>query len=126
LGDSHAAQGDGEVCGTAIETSSRVTLRVHVQKQVRLNAPRLESPSSTCRRGAAWVTTGIGPDLREGARAATLDMIRWIQDLAGLGPEDAYLLTSTAADLTISEIVDAPNWVVTMHLPKTILGGGTL
>ncbi len=126
LGDSHAAQGDGEVCGTAIETSSRAALRVHVKKHAHLTGPRLESSSRACRRGTAWVTTGIGPDLREGARAATLDMIRWIQDLAGLDPEDAYLLTSTAADLTISEVVDAPNWVVSMHLPKIILGGDTL
>jgi acetamidase/formamidase len=53
-------------------------------------------------------------------------MIGWIQDLAGLSREDAYLVTSTAGDLVISEIVDAPNWVISMHMPKDILGGGGL
>ncbi len=126
LGDSHAAQGDGEVCGTAIETSSVVTLRVHLKKSVNMATPRLESHPLSHRTGAAWVTTGIGPDLREAVRQATREMIGWIQDLAGLSREDAYLAISTAGDLVISEIVDAPNWVISMHMPKDILGGGGL
>jgi acetamidase/formamidase len=124
LGDTHAAQGDGEVAGTAIETSSVVTLRVHVVKGAHLATPRLETHPISARSGCAWVTTGIGPDLFEAARQATREMIALIQREAGLAREDAYLVASVAGDLKISEIVDAPHWVVSMHLDKDILGGG--
>ncbi len=50
-------------------------------------------------------------------------MLKWIQQIAGICREDAYLLASVAGDLKISEIVDAPNWVVSMHLEKEVLGG---
>lgn len=126
LGDSHAAQGDGEVCGTAVETSSVVTLRVHLKKAAGLATPRLESHAFSRRTGASWVTTGIGPDLWEAARQATREMIAWIQELTGLSRQDAYLVASIAGDLAVSELVDAPNWVMSMHVPKDILGGGGL
>lgn len=124
VGDTHAAQGDGEVAGTAIETSAVVTLRVHVKKGVSLNTPRIATHAASQRQGSAWVTTGIGPDLFEAARQATESMMAWIQEMSGLSAADAYLLASVAADLKISEVVDAPNWVVTMHLSKEILRGG--
>ncbi|PSR22979.1 MAG: acetamidase [Sulfobacillus acidophilus] len=120
VGDTHAAQGDGEVAGTAIETSSMVTLRVYLQKNVRLGTPRLESDSRTRRQGGAWVTTGIGPDLLQAARHATREMIDWLGQWTGLSRLDAYLLLSVAGDLAISEVVDAPNWVVSMRLGKDI------
>ncbi len=124
LGDTHAAQGDGEVCGTAIETSSEVTLRVHLVKQRRLRSPMLETHPASLRSGRAVATTGIGPDLFQAARDATTAMIEEIGRRAGLAPLDAYLLASVAGDLTISEIVDQPNWVVSMHLDLDILHGG--
>ena len=124
LGDSHAAQGDGEVAGTAIETGSVVTLRCHLKPQARLLTPRLESHPSSQRKGSAWITTGIGPDLWQASRSAVEQMIAWVQDLAGVSREDAYLIASVAGDLKISEIVDAPNWVVSMHLAKAVLEGG--
>lgn len=126
LGDSHAAQGDGEVAGTAIETSSSATIRIHLKKDARLTSPRLQSNPISQRKGPALVTTGIGPDLWEAAREATLGMIDWLQNLGGLSREDAYLVVSTAGDLAISEIVDAPNWVVSMHLSQSIIGGGNV
>lgn len=124
LGDTHAAQGDGEVCGTAVETSSQVALRVRLQKGVNLASPRLETSSLSQREGPAWVTTGIGPDLWQAARDAVGAMIEWLQQLAGLSAVDAYLVASVAGDLKISEIVDAPNWVVSMHVGKYITEGG--
>ena len=124
LGDTHAAQGDGEVAGTAIETSSVVTLRVHVLKGVQLRTPRLETHPTAARAGRAVVTTGIGPDLFEAAREATRAMVEWVAQVTGLAPIDAYLIASVAGDLKISEIVDAPNWVVSMHLERDVLGGG--
>jgi len=124
IGDTHAAQGDGEVAGTAVETSSQVTVRIKLVKGVNLKSPRLETHPLSQREGRAWVTTGIGPDLWVAAREATMEMIDWLSSLAGLSPEDAYLVTSVAGDLKISEIVDAPNWVVSMHVPQDVLGGG--
>ncbi len=124
LGDTHAAQGDGEVCGTAIETSSEVTLRVHLLKQRRLRFPMLETHPVSLRSGRALVTTGIGPDLFQAARDATLGMVEEVGRRAGLDPIDAYLLASVAGDLKISEIVDQPNWVVSMHLDLDTLSGG--
>lgn len=123
VGDTHAAQGDGEVCGTAIETSSVVTLRVSLEKQRPLRFPRLETDARAERRGPQLVTTGIGPNLYEAAREAVLGMIDEIGRRAGLSPEDAYMLCSVAGDLKISEIVDAPHWVVSMHIPRTVVGG---
>ena len=123
LGDTHSAQGDGEVCGTAIETSSQVTLRVHVAKGRGLRFPMVETHPISARAGRAIATTGIGPDLFEAARAATRGMIEEISRRTGLDDIDAYLLASVAADLRISEIVDQPNWVVSMHLEKDVLEG---
>lgn len=123
LGDTHAAQGDGEVCGTAVETSSVVTVRLGLAKGRGLAYPLLETHPVSARPGRAVATMGVGPDLFEAARAATRGMIEEIQRRAGLDALDAYLVASTAADLRISEIVDAPNWVVSLHLEQDILAG---
>lgn len=125
LGDTHAAQGDGEVCGTAIETNSTVTVRLGLAKGRNLRYPLLETHPVSSRAGRAVATTGIGTDLFEAARAATRGMIEEIQRRTGLDALDAYLVASTAADLHISEIVDQPNWVVSMHLETDILRGGS-
>lgn len=123
LGDTHAAQGDGEVCGTAIETNSVVTLRVSVEKNRVIRYPQLETDARAERRGPALVTTGIGPDLYQASRDAVLGMVDEIGRRTGLSSEDAYMLCSIAGDLKISEIVDAPHWVVSMHMQRTIVGG---
>jgi acetamidase/formamidase len=124
LGDTHAAQGDGEVCGTAIEASSVVTLRVGLRKGQAPRFPILHTHPRSARPGRAIATTGIGPDLFQAARDATSSMIDHISRVAGLDPADAYLLCSVAADLKISEIVDQPHWVVSLHLEGDVLGGG--
>ena len=66
------------------------------------------------------VTTGIGPDLMEGARAAVSGMIDLQAKLHGLTATDAYMLCSVCADLRISEVVDVPNWVVSYYFPKVV------
>ena len=124
LGDTHAAQGDGEVCGTAIEASSVVTLRVGIAKGEAPRFPVLHTHPRSARSGRAVATTGIGPDLFQAARDAVSSMIDHLGKVVGLDPVDAYLLCSVAADLKISEIVDQPNWVVSLHLERDILGGG--
>lgn len=125
LGDTHAAQGDGEVCGTAIETNALVRIRIHLDKQRRLTFPMLETDPVSARSGLSIATTGIGPDLMEAAKAATRGMVEEIVHRTGMQAVDAYLLASVAADLKISEIVDQPNWVVSLHLERDLLEGSS-
>ncbi|MEA2578983.1 MAG: hypothetical protein QOD78_2571, partial [Chloroflexota bacterium] len=123
VGDGHAAQGDGEVCGTAIETPMEATLRLTVRKDLHVTAPEfLTAPGAAAERpvGRRYATDGVGPDLMTAARDAVRRMIDWLGREHGLAPIDAYLLCSVAVDLRISEIVDMPNVVVTAHCPLSI------
>jgi acetamidase/formamidase len=121
LGDGHAAQGDGEVCGTAIETAAVATLRVSLEADRHLAAPMLLTDPRSHRTGRAFATTGVGPDLMQAARDATNAMIAEIVRRTTLSEVDAYLLASVAGDLKISEVVDAPNWVVSLHIDAALL-----
>ncbi len=123
LGDTHAAQGDGEVCGTAIETNALVRIRVHLEKQRNLAFPMVQTDPVSARDGPAIATTGIGPDLMEAAKAATRGMVEVIVRRTGVQAVDAYLLASVAGDLKVSEIVDQPNWVVSLHVQCDLFEG---
>lgn len=115
-GDTHAVQGDGEVCGTGAETPATVRLRVTVASPMTSPAPWYEH--SVQRQETDWTcTTGIGPDLFQAARDATRRAVDIVATRTGLEPVDAYLLLSLTGELRVSEIVDAPNWVVSMHVP---------
>jgi acetamidase/formamidase len=123
VGDTHAAQGDGEVCGTAIESPMDVEITLDLIKQERLDFPRFSTSGPVTRHLDAKgyeVTTGIGPDMMEGARNAVSGMIDLLGKQHGLSAEDAYLLCSVAGDLRISEIVDMPNWVVSFYFPRIV------
>jgi acetamidase/formamidase len=127
LGDTHAAQGDGEVCGTAIETAMDVTLCLSVRKDVHVDAPQYDVPAGAIaehERSSYHVCTGVGPDLMECARDAVRTTIRWLGENHGLDREEAYAVTSVACDLRIHEVVDAPNWVVGCFIPESIFEGG--
>ncbi|MEQ8401398.1 MAG: acetamidase/formamidase family protein [Roseitalea porphyridii] len=122
-GDTHAAQGDGEVCGTAIESAMDLTVRVDLIKDAAPRFPRFSTPGPVTRHldGAGYeVTTGIGPDLMAAARDAVSGMIDHLGAWRQMPPEDAYVLCSVCGDLRISEIVDAPNWVVSFYLPRIV------
>jgi len=121
LGDGHAAQGDGEICGTAIETRSVATLRINLEKQRHHSTPMLLTDPRSQRTGRAFATTGIGPDLMEAAREAAAAMVEEIVLRTGISELDAYLLASVAGDLKISELVDQPNWVVSLHIDADLL-----
>jgi acetamidase/formamidase len=124
VGDTHAAQGDGEVCGTAIESSMRVALKFDLIKQEPLAFPRFRTPGPVTRHLDAKgyeATTGIGPDLMEAARASVRSMIDLLGRRYGMPAIDAYLLCSVCADLRISEIVDIPNWTVSFYFPRIVL-----
>lgn len=123
VGDTHAAQGDGEVCGTAIESPMRVALQFDLIKDQPLATPRFTTPGPVSRHldtEGYEVTTGIGPDLMEASRDAVRRMIEHLGASQGLGPAEAYMLCSVCGDLRISEIVDAPNWVVSFYFPRII------
>jgi acetamidase/formamidase len=121
MGDGHAAQGDGEVCGTAIETPMRALVRLTIRKDLRLAGPEfLTADVPSTPGGRRYATDGIGPDLLGAARDAVRRMMDWLGREHGIAPIDAYLLTSVAIDLRISEIVDLPNFVVTAHCPLSI------
>jgi len=121
LGDIHAAMGDGEVCGTGVETNSRVSIRVELQSGRELPFPIYTTSELSERRGSALATTGVGPDLMQATRDAVSGLIDEVTRRTGLSAVEAYLLASLAGDLKISEIVDAPNWVVSIHLPLNLL-----
>jgi acetamidase/formamidase len=127
LGDTHAAQGDGEVCGTAIETAMDVVARLSVREDLRLHAPAADLPAGpvTAQEGTPHhLCMGVGPDLMEAARDAVRATVTWLGDAHGLDREEAYALASVACDLRIHEVVDAPNWVVGCSIPLSIFEGG--
>jgi acetamidase/formamidase len=121
-GDGHAAQGDGEVCITAIETTMTASLRFTLRRDLRIARPELETASAGAQPGRHYVTTGIAPDLMEATKQAVRAMIAHLVAACGLTREEAYVLCSVAADLKISEVVDAPNWVVSAFLPLSLFG----
>jgi acetamidase/formamidase len=123
LGDAHAAQGDGEVCGTAIETACTIAARIELVKDAALPGPRFTTPGPVTRHldGAGYeVTTGIGPDLMTAARDAVAAMVDLIAGSRQMAAIDAYLLCSVCGDLRISEIVDQPNWIVSFYFPRCV------
>ncbi len=121
MGDGHAAQGDGEVCGTAIETPMRASVRLTVRKDLHVSAPEfLTADVAATAAGRRYATDGIGPDLLVAALDAVRRMIDWLGREHGIAAVDAYILTSVAIDLRISEIVDMPNFVVTAHCPLSL------
>lgn len=127
LGDTHAAQGDGEVCGTAIETAMDVVVRLSVRHDLNVQAPQYDVPRGAVaahEQSAYHVCTGVGPDLMEAARDAVRATIGWLGEAHGLDRQEAYALTSVACDLRIHEVVDAPNWVVGCFVPESIFEGG--
>ncbi len=124
VGDTHAAQGDGEVCGTAIESAFDVGLKFELIKGAGLRSPRYVTPGPVSRHldsKGYEVTTGIGPDLMAGARMAVSEMVELLSRRYGYSPIDAYMLCSVCADLRISSIVDVPNWVVSFYFPRVVL-----
>lgn len=126
VGDSHGAQGDGEVCGTAIETSACATLRLTLHKRRGLRSPVLRVPGATALADPAgsYITTGIGPDLYSAAQEALRNLIEWLTAECELSRVDAYMLCSVCADLAICEVVDRPNWVISASLPLSIFLSG--
>src|SRR5579864_5067420 len=119
LGDGHAAMGDGEVAGTAIEVPLRVRVQVDVLKGKKLNWPRFEN-------GEEIMAVGIYRPLDDALRISFSELVAWMHSDYGLSDLDAYELLSKVARIHLTEMVD-PNYVVIAsiqkrYLPKPISG----
>ncbi len=125
-GDCHATQGDGEVCVTGIECPMAFSLRFDVKKGRSLPPWRYQfitPPGSLQPKSdekGYFATTALGPDLMTNAKNAVRGLIDWLEAEHSLSREDAYVLCSLAADLKISQIVDAPNWGVSAYLALSV------
>ena len=112
IGDGHAGQGNGEVDITALETSLVGTIQFVVRKGVKTTYPRAETPTH-------YITMGFDDDLSEAARIAVRQMIDFLVAEKHLSRDDAYMLTSVAGDVDITELVDGNKGVHVM-MPKAI------
>jgi acetamidase/formamidase len=104
VGDGHAMQGDGEVTGTALETSLRGTFEIRVRKGQRLRWPRAETPTH-------YIAMGLHDDLDEATKLATREMVEFLMAEKTLSRDDAYMLCSLAANLHVTQAVDATKGV---------------
>ncbi|MDX6525668.1 MAG: hypothetical protein QOI43_1179 [Gaiellales bacterium] len=123
-GDAHAAQGDGEVAISGIECAMATTYRIDVLKDQRIAAPQIRRPKGSLTPrvdGDGWYGTfGVETDLMVASQAAVRAMIEHLGRERGLSREDAYILCALAGDLKITEVVDAPMWMVGMFMPDAV------
>ena len=137
-GDAHFAQGDGESCGTAVETSATFVARFEVMKGEAKRCRQIDPSYSnddyhvhpeTALPRRFYATTGLSvhkdgrnesENITIAARNALLNMIDYIVDAYGFTREQAYCLSSVAVDLKVSQVVDVPNMIVSAFLPLNI------
>ena len=117
-GDGHAGQGNGEVDITAMETFLSGTFKFIVHKDMHLLWPRAETPTE-------YISMGFSPDLKTATELAVRDMINFLVDEKHLSRDDAYMLTSVAVDVDITQLVDG-NVGVHAICPKDIFSKATL
>ena len=113
IGDTHAVQGLGEVVGTAVECDMRIRFRLQVIKNRSISEPQYESEDY-------YATTGFATTIDEAAKKATRYMVEYISKTYNMSWDEAYMLCSLIGDLKIAEVVDVPNMLVTMHIPKKV------
>lgn len=114
LGDGHARQGEGEVCGTAVESAMNTAVVIDLIKGQGPIGPRIESDDHL-------MTTGSARPLEDAYRISQLDLVGWTGALLGLDQLDAYQLVSQAALAPAGNVVDT-NYTMVAKLPKTVLG----
>ena len=116
IGDGHAAQGDGEVDGTALEASLKGKLQLVVRNDMKLHWPRAETEEH-------YMTMGLDPDLDLAVEMAVAEMVDYLARDRGLSRNDAYILCSSAVDLRVTQVVDGTKGIHAL-LPKRIFVGG--
>ncbi|MEQ8904657.1 acetamidase/formamidase family protein [Ekhidna sp.] len=114
IGDAHAAQGLGEVCGTAIEAPMKFLVEIELLKGSSIEEPQYENEE-------VYAVTAFATTIDEAAKKATRYMIDYLIKNHGLSRNDAYMLCSLAGDLKIAEVVDVPHMLVTMSINKEVL-----
>ncbi|WP_420316184.1 acetamidase/formamidase family protein [Ekhidna sp.] len=114
IGDAHAAQGLGEVCGTAIEAPMKFLVEIELIKGSSIKEPQYENDD-------VYAVTAFATTIDEAAKKATRYMIDYLESNHGLSRNDAYMLCSLAGDLKIAEVVDVPHMLVTMSISKEVL-----
>jgi len=112
IGDGHAAQGHGEVCVSAVETSLKGEVQIILRKALHLKMPRAETATH-------YMTMGLNTDLDEAARIATSEMLDWLVAMKGLSRDDAYMLMSASMNLIVTQVVDGTKGVHAM-MPKAV------
>jgi acetamidase/formamidase len=120
VGDVHAAQGDGEVAGTGIETDATVTLRFLLRKGHTVSSPQFSTPALGKASGPWFAATGHAPDLFEASREALRGILGYLEDHHGLARPQACILASSCVDLHISQIVNGGVFTVSAFLPLDI------
>jgi len=115
FGDVHAAQGDGELCGVALETSAEVTFKLDVVKGKTIEWPRLEDETHI-------MTTGSGRPLMECVRIAQVELVKWLINDYGFEKWEAFQVISQASTMRIGNVVD-PNYTVVAKFPRKYLTG---
>ncbi|BFH73023.1 acetamidase/formamidase family protein [Sulfurisphaera javensis] len=119
IGDTHLAQGDGEVCGTAIEAPMEVTMKIRLIKNVGLTQPVFITKKVKEMEFNEYISyPGIDPNLWVASKKAIKGIISLLAKY--MTPVEAYMLASVAVNLRVSQVVDVPNWIVTAYLPKDI------
>jgi acetamidase/formamidase len=113
IGDGHAAQGDGEVDQTAIETSLRGRLQLFVRKDMKLTWPRAETATD-------YISMATDPDLTVATKGAIQEMIDFLVARKKLTQHQAYQLVSLAGNVAVTQLVDKPNYGVHVRMPKSI------
>jgi acetamidase/formamidase len=113
VGDGHAAQGDGEVSQTAIETSLRGRLQLTVRRDMTLKWPRAETATD-------YIAMATDPDLATATKGAIQEMVDFLVAEKGLTAQQAYQLTSIAGHVAVTQLVDLPNLGVHVKMPKSI------
>ncbi|MBN1329985.1 MAG: acetamidase/formamidase family protein [Candidatus Heimdallarchaeota archaeon] len=112
VGDVHAVQGDGEVCGTAVEIDAKVAIKFIVNKNKKIERPQYETNDY-------FMTTAWAETTEEAAKIALHDMIQWLVDEKQLTREEAYALCSCVVDIRVNQFVDVTPGVRAV-LPKNI------
>lgn len=110
LGDSHLAQGNGELSGTGIEASLNCLIRVVLRKDLSLSLPVLETKEE-------WIIHAFHPDLEEAVRIGSLETLKFLESYCGMSKDDAYSFLSVSADLQITQVVNQ-NKGIHIAIPK--------
>jgi acetamidase/formamidase len=113
IGDGHAAQGDGEVDLTALETSLRGRVQLTVRKSMPLTWPRAETPTD-------YISMGMDEDLAVATTIAIQEMVDFLAATKKLTKHEAYQLVSMAGNVAVTQLVDRPVYGVHLKMPKSI------